>query len=157
MNPVYVTSCDLCKGSLSKYRCNKCSMVLCSLDCMKQHDCKVEKPTQKLEDLNESSNNEDELSDDGRRRNLVQQGDCIVPQHRLQLLKQSEKIKGILKSERLRKVIKKIDNSGQRLRKLHKTLKKDPDFMGFVYTMLSEMQYIDEEGTVNIDENAVYY
>ena len=58
----------------------------------------------------------------------------------------NSKLKEKLKSDRLRHLILKIDKSDQKFRDLGNELKNNPDFSSFIYEMLKDIGYIDENG-----------
>ena len=70
--------------------------------------------------------------------------DFIVPDEKFEIVKNSNKLKPMLTNSKLRKVIREIDSSRNRTRRLWQQLETDPDFRLFVDQMLQEMGYLDE-------------
>lgn len=66
----------------------------------------------------------------------------------------SEKIKKLLKSDFLKKDIKKIDNakSAYKFKVFNQTVKENPELNDFISVMLSEMDYLDSEGRFKSNE-----
>ena len=52
----------------------------------------------------------------------------------------------MLESKRLQKVISRIDDASDRLDELEREFESNPDFNNFVFEMMKQMGYYDENG-----------
>uniref|UniRef100_A0A8C4ZJ86 Zinc finger HIT domain-containing protein 3 n=1 Tax=Gadus morhua TaxID=8049 RepID=A0A8C4ZJ86_GADMO len=102
--------CNVCRDEPSKYRCPTCQIRYCSLGCYKTH--KVE--PWNVDDI------------------LQKEEDYIdkVPLQKLQLLSQSEELRGLLRNPHLRQLLRSIDSAANK-DEMMKAAMQEPLFVEF--------------------------
>ena len=70
------------------------------------------------------------------------------------VLENSQKIRKLLKSDNLRKIIKKVDDekSALKFKTLNQIMKEDPKINEFIEAMLSEIGFADGDGRFKSNE-----
>ncbi|XP_030217351.1 zinc finger HIT domain-containing protein 3 isoform X1 [Gadus morhua] len=121
--------CNVCRDEPSKYRCPTCQIRYCSLGCYKTHkdSCiRVERPAPVTPETNTDVEpwNVDDI--------LQKEEDYIdkVPLQKLQLLSQSEELRGLLRNPHLRQLLRSIDSAANK-DEMMKAAMQEPLFVEF--------------------------
>ncbi|XP_040355102.1 zinc finger HIT domain-containing protein 3 [Ixodes scapularis] len=121
-------NCDVCKTSVSKYRCPTCLWRYCSSQCYRAHkaDCKKsESPATapRVELCPPEENGHHVVTED------------TVPPEKLELLGHSENLKNLLKNPHLRRIVSALDASPDPRSLLDQAM-REPIFVEFVNVCL---------------------
>ncbi|XP_067008974.1 zinc finger HIT domain-containing protein 3 [Anabrus simplex] len=95
--------CEVCQSQLPKYKCPSCRIVYCSLGCWKSHkesSCSHQR----------KENDEPNISIEKKEEYYFQTEDT-VPIEKLQLLRESEGLRDILRNPHVRDMLSAIDSS----------------------------------------------
>ncbi|CAN7939737.1 unnamed protein product [Ixodes hexagonus] len=124
--PGSTASCDVCKASVSKYRCPTCLWRYCTLQCYSAHKANCKKPENPAPRV--------ELSPPDR--NCYQfVTDDTVPAERLELLGQSQSLKDLLRNPHLRHIMSALDAAPDPRGLLDEAM-REPIFVEFVNVCL---------------------
>eukprot|EP00347_Sterkiella_histriomuscorum_P003000 403365982 len=85
---------------------------------------------------------------------VLNDDDIVVPDFKIQQALQNEKLKSFLSHSKLKEVIRDIDSSKNRMKRLHSQMVNDPPFMEFLDVLLNELGYIDENGQFDAYRNS---
>ncbi|CAL8363649.1 unnamed protein product [Lota lota] len=101
--------CNVCRDQPPKYRCPTCLIRYCSLSCYKKHNDSCHRVEQPAPVTPETKTEEPWNVDDI----LLKEEDYIdkVPLQKLQLLSQSEELRGLLHNPHLRQLLRSIDSA----------------------------------------------
>ena len=122
--------CHVCQTVEKKYKCPVCHIFYCSLTCFKTHKetgAGCIPPVVQEQEIK----NEDTFGDEA----FLFQTPDTVPIESLQLLAQSEKLKGILANPHLREFLTTLDSSDEKGRLMRRAM-KEPLFVEFVDSCL---------------------
>jgi len=98
-----MTLCEICTVSEKKYKCPKCGINYCSVNCFKTHECNKEE----LDFVIDTTPNSVAVEDKLKPTYLLEiPEDYILPAEKLEKLKDSEELKQLLQNPHLRDFLK---------------------------------------------------
>ncbi|XP_063709656.1 zinc finger HIT domain-containing protein 3 [Culicoides brevitarsis] len=136
--------CEICDKSDSKYKCPKCEIPYCSLECFKQHKDSIE--CSELIKKRES----DRKKSSFQPKPLLFTTMDTVPLEELQKLQNSEHLKNLLYNPHLRKLLTELDRSSNPERAIGSAM-MEPLFLEFA----DECLKIIEPSDIADDENSI--
>lgn len=118
------SNCGICKEEISKYKCPRCKILYCSVQCFKLHresaDCIK---------ITENNNPPPKVEQDRSKVLLKDDDDSLSPE-KLKLLATSTELSALLKNPHLKQILTDLDVSSQK-EKLIDQLMKEPIFIEF--------------------------
>ncbi|KAE8623585.1 hypothetical protein XENTR_v10005667 [Xenopus tropicalis] len=135
--------CCVCYSVTPKYRCPGCRARYCSVSCCKRHkeECTLKStPADTITQIDRGEKllpREDDLIDEDNESDRV-------PQHKLKLLGESEKLKHLLLNPHLRELLIKLDQAEEREDTVKKYM-QEPLFVEFADRCLSIIEPEEKE------------
>lgn len=122
--------CAVCSAQPRKYRCPRCSLQYCSIDCYRGHKAACEEkqasaaPAAAEAAASSDSGSDSEFDADEMR--------CRVTQRQLDVLRTSNDLLRQIGDPALQRLIRQIDAAGNRFRSLEEAIRRDKRFAQFV-------------------------
>ena len=144
--------CAVCKTVEKKYKCPVCGIPYCSLGCFKVHKANscTSFSQSRSQDENDKGTPDAVINTLGEDASMLFPTQNTVPQEKLQLLGQSEKLKELLTNKHLRDFLAFLDSSDDKAMLMRKAM-REPLFLEFVDVCLETMNpeqnrhFTDEE------------
>uniref|UniRef100_A0A336ME21 Zinc finger HIT domain-containing protein 3 n=1 Tax=Culicoides sonorensis TaxID=179676 RepID=A0A336ME21_CULSO len=144
-----VKICIVCDKSDGKYKCPKCEMPYCSLECFKSH-----KDSVKCEEISkEKEAARNQLADKSPSTLLFTTMDT-VPLETLEKLRDSEHLKNLLYNSHLRKLLVELDSTQNPDRGISAAM-MEPLFLEFADECLKIIEPDDSDSKQELDENLI--
>lgn len=146
-------NCIICDTSKPKYKCPRCTVRYCSLECYRAHrtqceEIQREKQAQREENHQSSSNNVNNLpppgnADDEEEEDEYDDTKIILKESHYETLRNDESIKNALRDPRLQQIITQIDTATDRVEALREARANNPYLREFIDKMLDSLGMIE--------------